>query len=105
MKIGVGSPRSESSTPIESADAELSLVHRQQHDAAIRVQTTAIKGRTLLARKCWKREQQKVNVGHSRRVWWARRRDGLVLATRLCANQGLRHAHQTQNARVTNKVE
>jgi hypothetical protein len=46
-------------------DAEPSLGHRQQHDAAVRCETTTIEGGCdLLARNGWKRERQEIIVGH-----------------------------------------
>jgi predicted amidohydrolase len=47
------------------SNAEASLGHRQQHDAAVRCETTAIEGGCyLLARNGWKREREEIIVGH-----------------------------------------
>jgi len=49
-------------------DAKAPLRHRQQHDAAVRGQATAVEiGCDFLARDGWKRERQEIIVGHGER--------------------------------------
>ncbi len=51
-------------------DTEASLRHRQQHDAAVRSQTTAVEiCRDFLTRDGWKRERREIVVCHGGRGW------------------------------------
>ena len=50
--------------------AKTRIAHRQQHDAAVGADATAIeRGCDFLAGDRWKRERQEVIVGHGERGW------------------------------------
>ena len=85
-------------------DPQTALGHRQQHDAAVRRETTAVEIRCdFLAGYGWKRERQDRNVGHGERGW----RDALEWIG--VSNQILRrinvlcHVRQPRNAHLVNK--
>ena len=70
----VGDPRGittiRKATRQSFGDAKASLRHRQQHDAAVRGQATAVEiGCDFLARDGWKRERQEIIVCHGGRGW------------------------------------
>jgi len=51
-------------------DAKAALCHREQHNAAVRGQATAVEiGCDFLTRDGWKRERQKIIVFHGGRGW------------------------------------
>ena len=61
-------------------DAKAPLGHRQQHNAAIRGEASAIESTCdLLARNGWKRERQEIIVGHGERAARERVRKGILL--------------------------
>ncbi len=85
-------------------DPQTTLGHRQQHDAAVRREATAVEiGCDFLAGDGWKRKRQDRSVGHGGRGW----RDALewigVSNQILRRIRRLRHARQPQITRLVNK--
>lgn len=86
------------------SDLQTALGQRQQHDAAVRREATAVEiGCDFLARDGWKRERRNRSVGYGERGWRnVLKRIGLSNQI-LRRIRALRHTCQPQNIHVANK--
>lgn len=87
------------------SDAQPTLGHRKQHDAAVRRDTPAVKGDgDFLAASRWKQEREEIIAGHGGRGC-REGTNGISVSNHILRQiNALRYAYQPQNQGLMNKA-